>query len=35
MTSTPTLRLFAALVAFGAGSVALVIAILVMKSALG
>ena len=35
MTSAPALRLFAALFAFGAGTAAFVIAILLMKSALG
>ncbi len=35
MTSTPTLRLFAAFAAFGGGVAAFVIAVLLMKSALG
>ena len=35
MTASPTVRLFAALVAFGAGAAALVIVILLLRSVLG
>jgi hypothetical protein len=35
MIASPTVRLFAALLAFGAGAAAFVIAILLVKSALG
>jgi hypothetical protein len=35
MTASPTIRLLAALLAFGAGTAAFVIALLLLKTALG